>query len=246
VEQSRINRDRTGFTASFAPANGGSIKNFALKILRRSSCDLSTGMAKTQCGILTLCLCALLAGCAASTQVSNTPRSSIEQQLLFSSLERALSAADIQKFKGKIVAVDFYGLTPDKDFAKEFLIAWLQAHDVEMATDPKKAQLELKVFAPVLAVDQGQAFVGTPSFTVPILGIVIPEVSLYKDVQHSGHAEVEIYAIDQDSGKFIDKSTPAVGETRYDDYTVLIVVHFTRSNMEDNAKTRKWGWQPGA
>lgn len=203
-------------------------------------------MAKIQYAISTLCLCALLAGCAASTQVGNTPRSSIEQRLLVTSLERALAAADIQKFKGKIVAVDFYGLTPDKDFAKEFLIAWLQAHEVEMATDPKKAQLHLKVFAPVLAVDQGQSFVGTPSFTVPILGIVIPEVSLYKNEQHSGHAEVEIYAIDQDSGKFIDKSAPAIGDTRYDDYTVLIVVHFTRSNMEDKAEKRKWGWQPGA
>lgn len=203
-------------------------------------------MTKPQWGISTLCICVLLAGCAASTQVSNTPRSSIEQQLLVRSLERALAAADIQKFKGRIVAVDFYGLTSDKDFAKEFLIAWLQAHQVEMATDPKKAQLQLKVFAPVLAVDQGQSFVGTPSFTVPILGIVIPEVSLYKNVQHSGHAEVDIYAIDQDSGKFINKSAPAIGETRYDDYTMLIVIHFTRSNMEDNAKTRKWDWQPGA
>ena len=203
-------------------------------------------MLKPQCGILALCLCALLAGCAASTQISNTSRSSIEQRLLVGSLERALAAMDIDKFKGKIVAVDFYGLTSDKDFAKEFLIAWLQAHEVEMATDPKKAQLQLKVFAPVLAVDQGQSFVGSPSFTVPILGIQIPEVAVYKNIEHSGHAEVEIYAIDQDSGKFIDKSAPAIGETRYDDYTVLIVVHFTRSNIEDNAENQKWGWQPGA
>ena len=98
----------------------------------------------------------------------------------------------------------------------------------------------------MLAVDQGQSFVGTPGFTVPILGVVIPEISLYKNLQHSGHAEVEIYAIDQDSGKFFDKSAPAIGDTRYDDYTVLIVVHFTRSNMEDKAEKRKWGWEPGA
>ena len=115
-----------------------------------------------------------------------------------------------------------------------------------MAPEPKKAQLQLKVFAPVLAVDQGQSFVGSPSFTVPILGIQIPEVAVYKNVEHSGHAEVEIYAIDQDSGKFTGKSAPAIGETRYDDYTVLIVVHFTRSNIEDNAENQKWGWQPGA
>jgi hypothetical protein len=203
-------------------------------------------MTKPQWGISTLCICALLAGCAASAQITNTPRSSIEQRLLVSSFDRALDAMDVQKFKGKIVTVDFYGLTPDKDFAKELLIAWLQAQGVEMATDPKKAEVHLKVFAPALAVDQAQTFVGTPGFTVPILGIVIPEISLYKNVQHSGHTEVQIYAIDQDSGKFIAKSAPAIGATQYDDYTVLIVIHFTRSDIEDKAQKQKWGWQPGA
>ena len=107
---------------------------------------------------------------------------------------------------------------------------------------PKQAQLHLKVFAPVLAVDQGQSFVGSPAFTVPILGFVIPEIALFKNASHSGHAEVEVFTIDGSTGKFVDKSPPAVGETNYNDYTVLIVVHFTRSDME----TRKWDWQPGS
>ena len=45
---------------------------------------------------------------------------------------------------------------------KEFFTAWLQGQQVQIATDPKQAQLQLKVFAPVLAVDQGQSFVGAP------------------------------------------------------------------------------------
>ena len=53
---------------------------------------------------------------------------------------------------------------------KEFFIAWLQGQQVQIATDPKQAQLQLKVFAPVLAVDQGQSFMGSPSFTLPVLG----------------------------------------------------------------------------
>ncbi|HMF47827.1 MAG TPA: hypothetical protein VK603_04245, partial [Candidatus Saccharimonadales bacterium] len=97
-------------------------------------------------------------------------------------------------------------------------------------------------FAPVLAVDQGDSFVGAPAFTVPILGFVMPEISLFKNARHSGHAAVEVFAIDADTGKFVDKTPPAIGETNYNDYTVLIVIHFTRSDME----TRKWDWQPGS
>jgi hypothetical protein len=162
----------------------------------------------------------------------NTPRSSIEQRLLISSLERALATLDTQEFKGKTVTVDFYGLTPDKDFAKEFFTAWLQGQQVQIATEPNQAQLHLKVFAPVLAVDQGQSFVGAPAFTVPILGFVMPEITLFKNARHSGHAEVEVFAIDGRTGKFVDKTPPAIGETNYDDYTILVVIHFTSSDIE--------------
>jgi hypothetical protein len=96
-------------------------------------------MRKTSSRILILCVLALLAGCAVSTQVTNTPRSSIEQRLLVRSLERALATLDTQQFKGKIVTVDFYGLTPDKDFAKEFFTAWLQEQRVSTTNDPKEA-----------------------------------------------------------------------------------------------------------
>jgi hypothetical protein len=188
------------------------------------------------------CLLTLLTGCAVSTQVGTTARSSIEQRLLITSFERALATLDTHEFTGKTVTVDFFGLTADKDFAKELFTAWLQEQQVQVTTDPKQAQLHLKVFAPVLAVDQGDSFVGAPAFTVPVLGFVMPEISLFKNLRHSGHAAVEVFAIDSDTGKFVDKTPPAIGETNYNDYTVLIVIHFTRSDMDP----RKWDWQPGS
>ena len=80
-------------------------------------------MLKTPSKLLILCLFVLLTGCAVSTQISNTQRSSVEQRLLVRSFERALATLDTQEFKGKTVAVDFYGLTPDKDFMPGFGIA---------------------------------------------------------------------------------------------------------------------------
>src|SRR6266536_3388173 len=162
-------------------------------------------MLKTPSRLLILSLFVLLTGCAVSTQISNTQRSSVEQRLLVRSFERALATLDTQEFKGKTVAVDFYGLTPDKDFMKEFFTAWLQGKQVQIATDPKQAQLQLKVFAPVLAVDQGQSFVGAPAFTVPVLGFVMPEIALFKNARNSGEAEVEDFTIDGSTGKFVDK-----------------------------------------
>ena len=68
---------------------------------------------------LSLCVLSfLIVDCAASPQITNTQRSSTEQELLVRALERAMSGLDVQKIKDKTVAVDFYGLTQDKDFAK--------------------------------------------------------------------------------------------------------------------------------
>ena len=82
---------------------------------------------------------------------------------IVSLLERGFETLDAKRLAGATVTVEFYGLTPDKDFAKEFLVAWLQAHQVQVVTDPKEAQLRVKVFAPVLGVDQAQSFMGTPT-----------------------------------------------------------------------------------
>jgi hypothetical protein len=157
-------------------------------------------------------------------------------------LRARFGGLNAESFKGKTVAVDFYGLTSDRDFAREFFTAWLQSQQVQIVENPKEAELRLKVFAPVLAVDQGQSFFGAPSFTVPVLGFAVPEIPLFKDVRHSGHAEVEIYTLDADSGKFIDKSATAVGAAQYDDYTLLLVINFTRTDVDKPI----WAWQPGA
>ena len=193
-------------------------------------------MLRTAIKNLSLWLCLCASGCAVSTQITNTPRYGIEQKLLVRALERALDGLDVQQFKGKTVSVEFYGLTPDKDFAREFFIAWLQSQRVRIAESPTPAQLRLKVFASVLAVDRGQSFVGAPSFTVPLVGFVVPEIPLFRDVKYVGQAEIKISTTNEETGEFVSESAPAVGRSNHDDYTVLIIVHFTHTDLEEE----KW------
>jgi hypothetical protein len=183
--------------------------------------------------LLLLSFLFVVAGCAVTNQITITPRSSTEQKLLVRALERALGSFDARGLNGKTVAVEFYGLTGDKDFAREFFVAWLQSQRVRIAAVPNEAQVRLKVFASVLGVDRGQSFFGSPSFTVPLIGFVVPEVALFRDLRHSGYAEIKISMIDEKTGEFIAESAPAVGKSQHDDYTVLIVVHFTSSDLEE-------------
>ena len=136
--------------------------------LWKSKSDRSSAVLLRSLAYLYLSAFFLMSACAVSTQITNTPRSSFEQRLLVRALERAIAGLDAQQFKGKTAAIDFFGLTADKDFAKEFVTAWFQSQGVRIATNGGQAQLHLKVFASALAVDQGQSFFGMPSFTVPL------------------------------------------------------------------------------
>jgi hypothetical protein len=175
----------------------------------------------------------LLAGCSASTQITHTQRSSIEQRLLVRSLARSLDQLDTVVLQGKTVAVDFYGLTPDKDFAKEFCIAWLQGRRIKVVADPSRAEVRLKVFAPVLGVDQGQSFFGMPSLTVPFLGVTMPEIALFKSAIHQGYAEIQMYTIDGASGDLLTRSPRTVGESAYNQYTILVMLNFSRTDLDE-------------
>jgi hypothetical protein len=165
--------------------------------------------------------------------VTATPRSTIEQKLLVRSLERAVVQVDTTRLKGKYAVVNVQGLTPDRDFAKEFLLAWLEEHGVHIAANPEKADLELKAFLPAFGVDRSEGLVGTPSFSAPLLGIPIPEIALFKAQQNRGSTELQIYALDARTGEFVEKSDVRVGTAKYDDYTVLFVISFTVTDIDE-------------
>jgi hypothetical protein len=158
----------------------------------------------------------------------------MEQKLLVQALERSFHQLDASPFANRTVAIEFYGLTPDKDFARELFVAWLQRRGARTAGIAREAELRLKVFATVLAVDRGQSFLGTPSFTVPIIGFAVPEISVFKDIRHEGHAEIKVSTTDAATGEFIAESPTAIGKARHDDYTVLIVLHFTHSDFDES------------
>jgi len=145
----------------------------------------------------------------------------------------SLDQLDIVALQGKTVAVDFYGLTPDKDFAKEFCIAWLQGRRIKVVADPSRADVRLKVFAPVLGVDQGQSFFGMPSLTVPFLGVTMPEIALFKSATYQGYAEIQMYTIDGASGDFLTRSPRSVGESAYNQYTILVMLNFDRTDLDE-------------
>jgi hypothetical protein len=160
-----------------------------------------------------------------------TPRSIMEQQLLVLALERAVSQLDIQKLSGKRVTMELYGLAKDDlPFARELVNVWLWENGVKVVQDKEEADIRLKGFAKVLAVDQAETLFGTPQFI--FLGIPIPAIAIYRNLRNRGLVEIQIYAIDDGEEVMVDDIAEGIGKAKHDRFTILFIFSWTSSDLD--------------
>jgi hypothetical protein len=162
-----------------------------------------------------------------------TARSTIEQRLLSRSLERALAQIDVSMFQGKRVFLDLAALTADQTFARTYVAAELRQRGVRIVSDLTESEVRMQVIAPGLGVDQGETLIGIPATTVPVLSLSVPEIALFKWVRHYGTTELKFYAYDNKDGRALEVAPSALGESRYSQFTILLVIRFTRHDLDE-------------
>ena len=172
----------------------------------------------------------LAGGCAFSVQVPPTQPPAITQQLLARSLERALAQLDVKRFAGQQVDAEVFTQSGNQAFVKQLVVAWLGEQGIRVA--PGDVALTLRVFAPVFGTDQGQSLIGIPAFQAPLVGVVVPEIALFKWVRNRGQAEVQVYSFDGKTNAFIDKSPVRTGRAKFDDFTVLLIINFSVTDVD--------------
>ena len=175
-------------------------------------------------------------GCVTPRQVTLTPRSGVEQELIVRSLERAVARLDVERFVGRRVVLDLFTLTPDQAFARGFVTARLQRRGVQVISDSARAEVRLKVFATVLGIDRGQTLIGIPALQAPVVSIPIPEIALFKWERHRGLAEIQVYAYDPETDRLLDGVTAARGRAKFDEFRILLVIGFAVSDLAAQAE----------
>jgi hypothetical protein len=170
-------------------------------------------------------------GCS-SVRMTMTERSILEQQLMVHGLVRAMERIDLTQFYGKRVTLDVSGLAQEElDFTAEFLRVHLGKNGIRVVSDPKDAELNLKVLAPILAVDRSETLLGTPEFT--FLGIPVPAIVLYRKVISKSLAEIEMYVYDAAEERMTMALPCASGEAKYNRYTVLFIISWIDTDLEE-------------
>lgn len=172
------------------------------------------------------------AGCT-TVRMTPTTRSSVEQRLLTASLERAAAELDIRALAGKRLKLELFGLTDDQVFAREFLRSRLESRGVRVVS-AGEADATFRVFATALAVDTASTLLGLPAMQAPVLAVPIPEVALFKWDRNRGHAQFQSYVYDP-AGRLLEPGPSALGQAKYDRFTIMIFISFTITDLEKRA-----------
>jgi hypothetical protein len=173
----------------------------------------------------------LLGGCALASQIGTTAPTGITQQLLVRALERGLSRLDLARISGKPVALEVAVQAGNEGFVKDFVTTWLKAHGVRTVQD--SPEQKLKLFVAVYGTDRDQTLIGVPAFQAPVVNVPVPELALFKWVRNRGVAELRMWAFDGKGDVVVDAPAPGVGRAKYDDFTVLLFVGFTVSDVNE-------------
>jgi hypothetical protein len=175
----------------------------------------------------------LLGGCALATQIGTTAPTGITQQLLIRSLERALADLDVTRMSGRPVALEIAVQSGNEGFVKEFVTTWLKAHGMRVAQD--SAEVKLKLFVAVYGTDRDQTLIGVPAFQAPVVNFPVPELAFFKWVRNRGQAELRMWAFDSKGDTIVDAPMPGVGRAKYDDFTVLLFLGFSLTDVDKRA-----------
>jgi hypothetical protein len=185
---------------------------------------------------MTAAFIGLAAGCSSIHKTTQSSRTAVEQLLISEAVMRSLPSEPQGMFSlsippGASIALNTSGITPDRVILHQILVGWLGRQGFAVQQDEKNATYRINVIVPAMGTEFGTNFFGMPPASSQFLPISIPELALYKAQFQTGYVKFYMDIFKLPSEQFV-QSTPAfLAETYYNDYTVLLFISFSRTDL---------------
>jgi hypothetical protein len=194
---------------------------------------------------------ALATGCAIEQEVSRTPRTAVEQVLLTQAVEEALVNLSLRLPEGVNVDVDATGLESDRSrlrttnadlgaidrpsrdilYIRDLVAAELGRRGYRVSSRDTESSYLVRVMAESFGTMQGIVFVGMPPVQSVLIPFSLPELTLYKNQSQSGYARLHLDVYDNRTGEFLGSTPKLVGRAYYNQYTLLILMTWNRTDV---------------
>jgi hypothetical protein len=193
----------------------------------------------------------LLAGCAIEQEISRTPRTAVEQLLLTSAVERALTNLTLTLPAQASLHLEVSGFYIDRarltmrdqtsgivqdptvDFllVKDTVAVSLGRMGYRIRRREDQPAYLVKISIESLGTMQGLTFVGMPPIQSVIIPFALPELTLYKRQTQAGYARLHLDVFDNFTGEYKGSSATIIGRTYYDQYTALFYISWIDTDL---------------
>lgn len=187
-------------------------------------------IARTLC--LIIAITGILSACSSTQKITNSARTATEQLLITEAVMRSLPKQRDLPFpipRGAAIKLEVTGISADKDVVKGIVAGWLGLHGY--VVQDENASHRINIVVNSLGTELGSKFFGIPPIQASLLPISLPELSLFKAENQAGYARFHFDIFELPSNHFIASSSPFLGDTFYNAYTVLLLFSFNKTDL---------------
>jgi len=198
--------------------------------------ELNTKLGLISFGTIVLIM---FAGCSTTQNTTQSPRTAIEQLLHSEAISRSLIRQNEDGLpipEGAKVAVTTVGLSADNAFVGDVVGVWLGKQGYLLESQ-ENAQYRIHVIVNSLGTEFDETFFGVPPVSGTLLPISVPEIAFYKSQNQTGYTNFDLNVFELPSGRFVYSSLPYIAETFYNDYIVLLMFGFNKTNLDQPPKS---------
>lgn len=189
---------------------------------------------------LATALLLVLAGCS-SRRETDPPRSAAEQLLFSTASDRAADKLTFNLQPGTKVFVDAsYVEGVDSKYLVSSIRDRVARRGGDLVDDKGKADLLIEPRIGALSVDRDRVLFGTPAIPVPLVGIEVPEIALFKRSYQQGVVKLAATTYDPKSGLMVQSLDPVYAFSNRKDWTFLIFFSWTTTDLMPEENKKEW------
>lgn len=186
-------------------------------------------------------LLALTLTACSSRRETEPPRSATEQLLFSTAADRAADKLAFNLQPGTRVFVDPANVEGvDSKYLLSAIRDRILRRGGELTDKKDDAELVVEPRIGAISVDADRTLFGTPAIPVPLVGLQVPEVALFKRSHQQGVIKVAATAYNAKTGRLVQSLDPVYGFSNRKDWTALIFFSWGSTDLMPEEDKKDW------
>jgi hypothetical protein len=190
--------------------------------------------------LVSAALLLVLTACSARRE-TDPGRTASEMLLVSTAADRAADKLTFSLQPGTKVFIDAsYVEGTDSKYMISALRDRVARKGGDLVDDKGKADLLIEPRIGALSIDRDKTLFGTPAIPVPLVGVEVPEIAIFKRSYQQGVVKLAATSYDPKTGLMVQSHDPVYAFSNRKDWTFLIFFSWTTTDLMPDEDKQHW------